>query len=352
MNRDAIISDDSNRREISLFLGDRSFADRGVLSRDQAGRELRRHELPAIFREDFREGLVPFPGGRDSHFSVPFDPSSKISSADQFEEFQLPLPDGRTEESTTFATLRRESLKSLMVNGDADTVFDRYYESYIRCFTNPDEVESKEDLRQLLEVGKGDWDISVITLGPHIIAGYHTKLANIKSHEMGLFSIGDYLWTDKGLRRTGLGKILYTKTMELRQSQGAIGHFGEIRDINLLPTTELVRDARAGTTANQRIGFWKSQQRMVLDAPWVQPPLGPGKKEVDFYMLTMSALSHDCPMMFPRDAYLDLWKRFYPRHTSTASFESLKQLTEDTPIIRLIPIDQPRTFIRKAREWD
>jgi hypothetical protein len=294
---------------------------------------------------------VPFPGLRESRFSTQLDHPSKISSADQFEEFQLPLPDGVTEESTTIATLRRESLKSLMLAGDADAVFDRYYESYTRCFTNPNEVESKEDLRQLLEVGKGDWDISVITLGPHIVAGYHTKLANVKSHDMGLFSIGDYLWTDKGLRRTGLGKILYSKTMELRRSQGALGHFGEIRDINLLPTTELVRDARAGTTANQRIGFWKSQERLVLDAPWVQPPLGAGKKEVDFYMLTMSVLSPECPMMFPRDAYLDLWKKFYPRHTETSSFENLKHLTEDTPAIRLIPIDQPRTFIRTAREW-
>lgn len=350
MARDAIAPGrnpgDNTNREISLFLGGDASGSQGTLSSGQAGRSFRRHTLSAHPRDE----IVPFPGLRESRFSTQVAPPSRISSADQFEEFQLSIPDGSGADSSIVVTFRRESLKSLMQAGDSEAVFDQYYESYTRCFTNPNEVEGKTDLRRLLEVGKGDWDISVITLGPHIVAGYHTKLANVRSHEMGLFSIGDYLWTDKGLRRAGLGKILYSKTMELRRSQGALGHFGEIRDVNLLPASELVRDARAGTTANQRIGFWKHQDRMALDAPWVQPPLGPGKKEVDFYMLTMSVLSPECPMSFPREAYLDLWKKFYPRQAESSSFETLKHLTEDTPVIRLIPIDQPRTFIRKARE--
>lgn len=238
-----------------------------------------------------------------------------------------------------------------MAEEQAQEIFTRYYNAYSRCFPNPNEVESKEVLHQLLERGKGDWDIGMISMGEQIIAGYHTKLARISALDLGIFSIGDYLWADKTFRRSGLGKLLYSKTMELRRSQGAQGHFGEIRDINLLPAEELARDARAGTRAKDRIGFWKTQERMALDAPWFQPPLGPGKEEVDFYMLTVSRLTQDCPTSFPREAYLEIWKKFYPLHKDSSSFEKLKELTEDTPLIRLIPIDEPRTFIRQARDF-
>ncbi len=247
-------------------------------------------------------------------------------------------------------TFHRQSLRGLMQAGDPDAVFDRYYEAYSRCFPDPNEVEDKNNLRELLEVGKGDWDISVLTRGESIVAGYHTKLAKITSHDLGLFSVGDYLWTDKQMRGLGLGELLYSRTMDLRRSQGAQGHFGEIRDVLLLPAMELYRDKLSGTTSKQRIGFWQKQERQTLDAPWLQPALSEGKKEIDFYMLTVSPLTSSCPQAFPREAYLELWARFYPLHKTSATFQRLQQLTEDTPLVGLIPISTCRTFIREARE--
>ena len=167
---------------------------------------------------------------------------------------------------------------------------------------------------------------------------------------MGLFSVGDYLSTHKVIRGLGLVQLLYSRTMDLPPSQGAQGHFGEIRDVLLLPPMELYRDRLSGTTSKQRIGFWQKQERQILDAPWLQPPLSEGKSEIDFYMLSMSKLTDSCPVAFPREAYLELWKRFYPLHKTSATFERLEQLTEDTAVIRLIPISAPRTFIREARE--
>lgn len=276
----------------------------------------------------------------------------KICSAEQFEEITISGRPGSATANAEPVTFQRQSLRGLMQAGDPDAVFDRYYNAYSRCFTNPNEVEDKASLRELLEVGKGDWDISVLTRDESIVAGYHTKLARITSHDMGLFSVGDYLWTDKQMRGLGLGEILYSRTMDLRSSQGAQGHFGEIRDVKLLPTTELYRDKLSGTTSKQRIGFWQKQDRQVLDAPWLQPPLSEGKKEIDFYMLTMSQLRDSCPTAFPREAYLELWKRFYPLHKDSSTFERLEQMTEDTPIIRLLPITTCRTFIREVRETD
>lgn len=287
---------------------------------------------------------------RHNQSSSPFTGPCKICSAEQFEEITIaPRPGSGTPNSEP-VTFHRQSLRGLMQAGDADAVFDRYYEAYSRCFTNPNEVEDKGSLRELLEIGKGDWDISVLTRDESIVAGYHTKLARITSHDMGLFSVGDYLWTDKQMRGLGLGELLYSRTMDLRRSQGAQGDFAEIRDVLLLPAMELDRDKMTGTTSKQRIGFWQKQERQALDAPWLQPPLSEGKCEIDFYMLTMSKLSDSCPAAFPREAYLELWKRFYPLHKSSATFERLQELTQDTPLIRLIPISSARTFIREARE--
>jgi hypothetical protein len=275
--------------------------------------------------------------------------SEKMHLADQSEEFTLILPGEGNKIGVRCATFRRESLKALMVRGDPDAVFDRYYEGYSRCFTDPNEVERKSDLRELLEVGKGDWDISVITQDGAIVAGYHTKLAKLTSYDLGVFSVGDYLWTDKSVRRLGLGQKLYNQTMQFRKAQGAQGHFGEIRDVNLLPQTELVRDWKVGTTSKERIGFWKKQERMALDAPWIQPALSEGQKEIEFYMLTLSILDRSCPRIFPREAYLELWSKFYPRHKNSSEFEHLQQLTSNTSLIRLIPLDVPRTYIRAVR---
>ena len=286
-------------------------------------------------------------GETDSHTDLR---STRIFSADQAESFSWPVPSRSPRIPRECVTLKRESLRTLMGGERAEEVFDRYYAAYSACFTNSNEAETKEDLRSLLQRGGGDWDIVIISWGDQIVAGYHTKLASISSYNLGLVSVGEYLWTSQSVRGTGLGKLLYSKTIELRQSQGSQGHFGEIRDIHLLPTEELVRDLRSGTGAKERIGFWKSQERFALDAPWLQPPLSAGKEEIDFYMLTMSRLVDYCPQAFPRDSYLELWTKFYPRHVRTRYFEKLKALTEDTPLIRLIPIDQPRSFIRQARE--
>lgn len=276
--------------------------------------------------------------------------ASKICSAEQFEEITVSPRAGSATPNAEPVTFQRQSLRALMAAGDADSVFNRYYQAYSQCFTNQNEVEDKNTLRELLEIGKGDWDISVLTRDESFVAGYHTKLARITAHDMGLFSVGDYLWTDKRMRGLGLGEILYSRTMDLRRSQGAQGHFGEIRDVLLLPSMELYRDKLSGTTSKQRIGFWQKQNRQVLDAPWLQPPLSEGKREVDFYMLSMSKLTDSCPVAFPREAYLELWKRFYPLHKTSATFERLEQLTEDTTVIRLIPISATRSFIKEARE--
>lgn len=288
--------------------------------------------------------------GEGSHTNPEKQDQSKICSAEQFEEITISrrASDGGVKAEPV--TFQRQSLRALMAAGDPDTVFDQYYGAYSECFTNKNEVEDKTTLRELLEIGKGDWDISVLTRDDTFVAGYHTKLVRITAHDMGLFSVGDYLWTSKEMRGLGLGELLYNRTMDLRRSQGAQGHFGEIRDVLLLPATELYRDKLSGTTSKQRIGFWKKQNREVLDAPWLQPPLSEGKKEIDFYMLTMSQLTDSCPLAFPREAYLELWKRFYPLHKTSSTFERLGQMTEDTSVIRLIPITQTRTFIKEARE--
>lgn len=272
----------------------------------------------------------------------------KICLADQSEEFSLAVPSTNQSEPKLLR-FTRESLRALMNRGDADLVFEQYYQGYSACFTDPNEVESREALRDLLEIGKGDWDISVVTCGDRIVAGYHTKLARISSFSLGLFSVGDYLWTDKSVRGLGVGQFLYDRTMEFRQSQGAQGHFGEIRDVNLLPQKELLRDWRAGTTSQQRIGFWKKQRRMVLDAPWIQPALGEGKSEIDFYMLTLSGLSDSCPRVFPSEAYLELWQKFYPLHKDSPTLETLRQQLADTSAIKLLYIDEPRTYIKAVR---
>jgi hypothetical protein len=312
----------------------------------------------------------PSAGASDAHGSAPDDTASgqaiqqsrmeyceapvvartiaepaNLHSADQSEEFAQLVPPVGSRAASEIVIFRRESLKALMLRRDPDRVFDEYYERYRRCFPDPDEVERKSDLRELLEVGKGDWDISVVTQNNRIVAGYHTKLARLKSYDLGLFSVGDYLWSDRSMPGLRLGQTLYRQTMDFRRSQGAQGHFGEIRDVNALPKEQIGPDRRGGTTNEQRIEFWKSQSRWALDAPWLQPPLSEGRRELDCYMLTLSALDESCPRAFPPEAYLELWRKFYPRHTDSPSFERLAQLVRGNTLIRLIPIDQPREYL-------
>ena len=240
------------------------------------------------------------------------------------------------------------SLGALLEEDTSDTLFSEYYEAYAKNFPCENERDTQNEIRRLLESQVGDWDISIIRHGEKIIAGYHTKLINIS--EYGVFSVAEYLWSDKAARGTGLGKLLYERTIRARREQGSLGHFGEIRDVEMLPVEEMINDKRAGTTADKRIGFWKKQNRLVLDAPWLQPPLHATGEELDYLMLTLSPLDDTCPKEFSRTAYLELFHRYYSKERNPKTYANLEDLTSDIETVPLIPIGERRSFIRDIRD--
>lgn len=220
-----------------------------------------------------------------------------------------------------------------------------YYRAYSRSFPDTDEALSNESISKMLKKPGCSWDATVVRRGERIIAGYHSSLEHCGRR---LFSLGDYLWVDKEHRKSGVGRMLYLETLAHRRAAGAVAHVGEINDPRLMGERERQIEKIAGITPEDRLLFWSKQGRQLVDCPWLQPPLRPGGREVEYLMLTIHPLREN-QQSISRETLLDIWKNFYVSFDFdfdiNQTLHRLANLTEQSAEFAIIPLTAKRSCL-------
>ena len=213
-----------------------------------------------------------------------------------------------------------ELLLSLEPTGTANgTVFDQFFEGYEQAFTLPDETEDREGFADCLVLNYGNEhdrlaaqfgefrELCVVANDQHsgeMIGGANFIALAPPSAEAPVTANLNYLYICPSARGRGALRIFIKSLSDMIgslfnvRSSEQVAIFIEQNDPFRMTREAYEKDsAHSGMDQFARLGIWARVGALVVDFPYVQPPLSPDQKADD--TLVYSVLGLPGPTLDP-----------------------------------------------------
>lgn len=235
-------------------------------------------------------------------------------------------------------------------------LFDRCYDLYAKAFPDANEIESPEDLLRFLKRESRQWDIIAVVEGDRVLGARHMTLLHSDHPEIGAFAVGEHVYVDQSERKRGIAKSLIAHTEDLMRSWGVKLALSEQNDPNVMSPELLELEAQSGITTRQRVSFWKNRGYEGVDAPYLQPPLGEGKRAVHHLRVAIRRLDPGVPDSLPTEGYIQMLKAYQSGWVRDIEVDPLvhdycEAIRQEHPHrVPIIDLEQVRTCVKLKKE--
>ena len=222
-----------------------------------------------------------------------------------------------------------------------------------RCFPNSDERETFEDSSMYFTSESSKGDIHFLVKDQSIIGGLHYVVYEVEDFRFGTLF---YLCIDPEQQSRKYGRLMCDVAFEEMKRKGCRCVVLDTNDPYSMTEEELREDTQIGSDGNirtpsDRRAMWKHLGFSVFDAPYFPPALGENAKPLDYLMLGVKVIdSYRIRDEISLSLYLAMTKLVLMNYTNGACWESrfdkMKEIMTGVSAVRIIPLDQKRSFLQ------
>lgn len=234
----------------------------------------------------------------------------------------------------------------------ADPDVSRLAQLMLATFADPNIVLSEDRLKEFTGLVEPDRSFHVLVAkdGGAVVGGVVFSFV-----VPSLCGFSEYLVVHRDYRRQGVGRALVEARKELldrrareRGAPGARGVFIEVENPERTPPEFLERERETALDAWDRWRVFHRLGFLRVDVPYVQPPLGPDKRPVDYMDLLFCPWDEEArrtrriPATWILDTVRPIWRGWVPGRYQEFLASFRQRLGDGTvPLVPLFPDAAP-----------